>query len=358
MMVRGVIVDDLHETIKALPKIELHRHLEGAIRLETLAEIAVECKLDLPGHDLELLRPMVQVAPDDPRNSEVFLAKFQVLRKFFRSREIIQRVAYEAVADAAADNVIYMELRFTPLALAKRKGYALADATDWVIDATRRAQKEFDIQVRLILSMNRNESVEIGQQVIDIAIDRMDKDVVGVDLAGDEVNFSARPFGNVFLQAKEAGLGITIHAGEWAGPENVRDAIERTAADRIGHGVRIIQDSGVIRLALEHNTVFEVCPTSNVQTGVAREYEQHPLRDLYQLGLRTTINTDDPSISGITLGNEMVVAVEHLGLSLDDVKRHIIVSAESAFLPAAEREKLVANFTRLLYPESEPAKLD
>jgi adenosine deaminase len=351
-------VDNLHETIKALPKIELHRHLEGALRLETLAEIATTCHLDLPGHDIEQLRPMVQAMPDDPRNSTVFLSKFRVLRKFFRSQEIIQRVAYEAVADAAADNIIYMELRFTPLALAKRKDYALADVTDWVIEATRRAQKDFDIQVRLILSMNRNEPVEIGQQVVDIAIDRMDKDVVGVDLAGDEVNYSARPFSKIFSQAKDAELGITIHAGEWAGPENVRDAIEHMGAERIGHGVRVIQDSEVLRLALEHGTVFEVCPTSNVQTGVAREYAQHPLRDLYQLGLHTTINTDDPSISGITLGHEMRVAIEHLGMTLDDVKRHILTSAESAFLPPAEREKLVANFTRLLYPESEPAKLD
>lgn len=349
---------DLHEVIKALPKIELHRHLEGALRLETLAKIAIECNLDLPGHDIELLRPLVQVTPDDPRTSTVFLSKFRVLRQFFRSRGIIERVAYEAVADAARDNVVYMELRFTPLALAKGKGYELADATNWVIDATQRAQEDFDIQVRLILSMNRNESVEIGQQVIDIAIDCMDRGVVGVDLAGDEVNYSARPFGKVFFQAKEAGLGVTIHAGEWAGPENVRVAIEHTGADRIGHGVRVIQDSGVVRLALEHGAVFEVCPTSNVQTGVAREYPQHPLRDLYQLGLRTTINTDDPGISAIALSDEMIVAVEHLGMTLEDVKHHIMVAAESAFLPISEREELIANFTRLLYPESEPAKLD
>ena len=346
-------MDDLREIIRALPKIELHRHLEGAIRLETLAEIARTDHLDLPGHDIKQLRPMVQVAPDDPRNAAVFLAKFRVLREFFRSQSIIARVAYEAVADAAADHVAYMELRFTPLALAKGQGYALADVTDWVIDATRRAQQDFDIQVRLILSMNRNESVKIGQEVVNIAIDRMDKGVVGIDLAGDEVNYSARPFSKIFSQAKEAGLGVTIHAGEWAGPENVRDAIEHTRADRIGHGVRIIQDSGVVQLALERGAVFEVCPTSNVQTGVAHEYQHHPLRDLYQLGLRTTINTDDPGISGIALSGEMIIAAEHLGMTLDDIKRHIMVAAEAVFLPDSGREELIARFTRLLYPESE-----
>lgn len=351
-------MDNLRTAIKALPKVELHRHLEGALRLETLAEIALDHNLGLPGDDVELLRPMVQITPGDRPHSAVFLSKFSTLRQFYRSPEIIRRLAHEAIADAAADNIVYMELRFTPLALANEEGFGLEDVTDWVIDATQRAQQDFDIQVRLILSMNRNESVKIGERVVDIAISCMSRGVVGVDLAGDEVNYAARPFGRAFYRAREAGLGVTIHAGEWAGPENVRDAIEHASAERLGHGVRIIEDPGAVQLALERGTVLEVCVTSNVQSGVVREYSQHPLRDLYQLGLRTTINTDDPGVSAITLTDEMVIAVERLGMSLDDVKQQTLTAARAAFLPPLERDELVSKLTRQLYPESEPAKLD
>jgi adenosine deaminase len=346
--------DQLCTTLKTLPKIDLHRHLEGSLRLETLAELAREYDdIDLPGHDLETLRSLVQVTGDDPDHLS-FLAKFKVLRRFFRSPEIIERMTYEAIADAAADNIVYLELRFNPVALANAMEYPLADVSDRVVAATERARRDFPIDVRLIVTLNRAEGPKVARKSLQVAVERMQQGIVGLDLAGDEVGYPAKPFLPVFREARRAGLHLTVHAGEWAGPENVREAIEVFDAERIGHGVRTVQDSSVVRLALERDTAFEVCVTSNMQTGVVRSLSQHPLRDLYHLGLKTTINTDDPSISDITLTGEMVVVAQHLEMSVDDIKRNILNAAQAAFLPDGARHALVKRLTDALYAPSQP----
>jgi adenosine deaminase len=345
--------DQLYATLKALPKIDLHRHLEGSLRLETLAELAHEYDIDLPGHDLETLRSLVQVTDDDPDHLS-FLAKFKVLRRFFRSPEAIERMTYEAIADAAADNIVYLELRFNPVALANAMEYPLADVSDRVVAATERARHDFPIDVRLIVTLNRAEGPEVARKSLQVAVERMQQGIVGLDLAGDEVGYPAKPFLPVFREARRAGLNLTVHAGEWAGPENVREAIEVFDAERIGHGVRTVQDSSVVRLALERDIAFEVCVTSNMQTGVVRSLSQHPLRDLYHLGLKTTINTDDPSISDITLTDEMVVVAQRLEMSLDDIKRNILNAAQAAFLPDGARCALVKRLTDALYAPSQP----
>ncbi|MBI3359673.1 MAG: adenosine deaminase [Chloroflexi bacterium] len=337
----------LRETLQALPKIDLHRHLEGSLRLETLVEIAHEHGLDLPASDIEALRPLVQVTEND-RDFRDFLAKFDVLRRFYQTPEGVSRLAYEVVADAAADNIKYLELRFTPMALAKAQNFALEDVADWVIEAVNRAQADFGIQVRLIASFNRHEPVDVGRRVTQIAVDRIGKGITGLDLAGDEVNFGSGPFAPLFVEAHAAGLGITVHAGEWTGPDTVREAIEQMSAMRIGHGVRVVEDSSVVQLALERKATFEVCVTSNVQSGVVARLEDHPLHDLYSLNLRTTINTDDPSVCDVTLTHEYMVAVERLGFEIDDVKRTIITAAESAFVPPGEKADLVARFRKML----------
>ena len=345
--------DALYSQLKALPKIDLHRHLEGSLRLETLSEIAREHKIDLPGYEIDTLRPLVQIVDGDPQDSNRFLKKFGVLRLFYRSAECIDRVTCEAIADAAADNVEYLELRFTPKALAATMDFPLEEVTGWVVAATERAAQKHGIQVSLIVSMNRHEPIELGERVAQIAVDYMDRGVVGLDLAGDEVSYPVKPFAPIFKQAKQAGLQITIHAGEWAGAESVRDAIELAGAERLGHGVRTIQDESVVRLARDRGVALEVCVTSNLQSGAVMDIAQHPLRELYQRSLLTTINTDDPSISDVTLTDEMVAVVENLGLSLEDIKTHVLNAAQTAFLPDGERAQLVAGFRQVLFGQDE-----
>nr|MBN1228309.1 adenosine deaminase [Anaerolineae bacterium] len=333
-------VDPLYAYLKPLPKIELHRHLEGSLRLGTMADIAREYHLDLPGYEVEQFRNLVQMMPDDPPTADMFISKFGTLRKFYRSPEIIQRVAYEAVIDAALDNVIYLELRFTPIALGRIKRYPLTDVTDWVISAVDQAKAEAGIDVGLIISMNRHESVELGDKFVDIAIDNQDRGIVGIDLAGAENHYPGKPFERVFRKAHEAGLNVTIHAGEWAGPESVLEAIHVLGAQRLGHGVRIIEAPDVMALVRDRGIALEVCPTSNLQSGVTPALEKHPLPYLYAEGLLTTLNTDDPGVSGIDLTDEYVVAMRHFDFSLQDIKQHVLNAAQVAFLAEAARQSL------------------
>src|SRR5450432_630245 len=246
--------------LTALPKIELHRHLEGSVRLQTLVDVAHQYKIELPANDLEGLRAYVQITPESPLDSVHFLSKFNLLRRFYYSQEVIERVAREAVEDAAADNVKYMELRFTPKALSKLMDFSFNDVVRWVCSAVEQAQHNADIKVRLIVSMNRHESAKEGERALKSALEFRSQGIVGLDLAGQESGFGAVPFYPLFDSAKQAGLGITVHAGEWAGPGNIRDAIIMMGAQRIGHGVRVVEDSVIAGLARERGITFEVCP--------------------------------------------------------------------------------------------------
>lgn len=337
---------ELWQTLWSWPKIELHRHLEGSLRLTTLIDVAHEFDITLPAYDPQNLRPHVQVSDEDESSSTAFLHKFEILRKFYCSMDVIRRVTREAVEDAALDNVKYMELRFTPHALARQNNFNYTDVIAAVCDEAQRAERDFGTRVRLIVSINRHESIEIAEQVIHAALeaDRQHCSLVGVDLAGQEVGHSARPFRSLFHRAKAAGLFVTVHAGEWDGPANVREAIEVLDADRIGHGVRSIEDSRVLQLVRERKATLEVCPTSNMQSGVVHELSQHPLIDLTYLGIPTTINTDDPSISNITLTDELMLAHVGLGLPLPAIKSNILNAAQDAFLPEEQREALVSEF--------------
>ena len=338
----------LWQEFKAMPKIELHRHLEGAVRLETLLEVAREYRIDLPAYSAEELRPYVQVMSHDIANNKNFLSKFRALRQFFVSEDVIRRVAREAVEDAALDNIRYMELRFTPFAEAKLMNFLLYDVIDWISDEVQKTSLAHNIRVNLIIAMNRHESVSMGEAMLDAALHFRHRGVVGLDLCGNEVSHDAGPFGYIFKKAQDHGLGITIHAGEWMGPENVLDAIYNHGATRIGHGVRIVEDSVAVQYAKEHGAIFEVCPTSNLQTGVVGNLEHHPLIDLYFLKAKTTINTDDPTISGVTLTDEYALAVQGMGLPRDFVYDSIFNAVHAAFLPQDEREALEDEFRSML----------
>ncbi len=340
--------------IAALPKIDLHRHLEGSLRLGTALEVARTYGLRLPIGTSQL-RPLVQVTRQDPLTFRNFLSKFETLRNFYQSPEVVQRVTYEAVSDAAGDNVKYLELRFTPMALAKARSYSLDDVTGWVLEAAGRAARENDITVRLIASMNRNEGLEIGAEVTRLAIQHYADGIVGLDLAGDEVNYPAEPFAELFQEARRVGLGITVHAGEWTGAPSVRHAIETMQAHRIGHGVRVLEDPEVAALARARGVYFEVCPTSNLQSGVVSRMEDHPLPQMIEAGLRVTLNTDDPGVSDITLTDELLVAVRQLGLSPEALRATLLNSARAAFLPRAERAALEATFRARLDAVLPPA---
>ena len=349
----------LKKFFRQLPKIELHRHLEGSLRLTTMLEIAQAFNLDLPHLDPPLFRQLVQVIPGETYDYRNFLSKFKTLRMFYRTPEIIQRITREAVEDAAQDNIRHLEIRFTPVALGVIRQIPPAEVIDLVIEAARLAGGKEKISWSLIVSMNRHESVELAEKVVRAALDRKDDGVAGLDLAGDEANFSARPFAPLLKDARKGGLPLTVHAGEWGGPENVVEAIETLEAERIGHGVRVMEDEAAVRLAIDNGTVFEVCPTSNYQTGVCNDLVHHPLKAMIEAGIRTTLNTDDPGVSAIKLTHEFVNAHQYMNISMDQLRAVTLQAAENAFLPPENRASLAAeisvDFDRLV---SEQALID
>ena len=327
------------EYYRSIPKVDLHRHLEGSLRFSTLRELARSQAMDLP--PTAELRSMVQIQAGEPPTFENFLSKFSTLRLFYRTPEIITRITREAIADAAADNVVYLELRFTPVALSKAQGFSLAQVMDWVIEGTRNTQDEYGITTRLIASINRHESLALAAQVSYLAIERLGEGIVGLDLAGNEADFPADPFLEIFRNAKRNGLRLTIHAGEWGSGENIIQAITQFEADRIGHGIRILESPLACELALQANTPLEVCITSNYQSGAISQPGSHPVSRMADLGLNVTINTDDPGISQITLGDEYRLACEGLAWRLPALEERVTAAARSAFMPEAEKDDLV-----------------
>jgi adenosine deaminase len=327
-----------------LPKIDLHRHLEGSLRLSTLAEIAQEHGVDLPASSLEELRPYVQVVDGDPYDFQAFLAKFTLLRRFYSSREAVLRIASEAVADAAKDNVHYLELRFNPVALANKQGFNFADVTDWVIEATTEAQVKYGIKVRLIIQIGRHEP-QYAQQLAEIAASRQNRGIVGIDLAGDEITYPAAKFIKVFQWAKAQGLHITVHAAEAGPAKNIIEAVKELGAERIGHGIQAQGNDDVIEFLRSQRITLEMCPTSNLQTGLVPRLSQHPLRAFHRsFHIPVTINTDDPSISNTTLTDEFLVARQGIDLSFSELREIILNAARAAFLPEAEKEQLLHQF--------------
>jgi adenosine deaminase len=339
---------DIAETVYDLPKIDLHRHLEGSLRLSTLAELVQKEGLDLP-RDEGSLRRLVQVCPDDPNTSDNFLSKFKILRNFYRSPEIIQRIVREAIIDASDDGVRYLELHFTPFALAQVRDFPLDEVVDWVIDSASETADQTGMNIGLIAGVNRHESFQLAEQVVELAADRVGRGIVGLGLSGNEVDFSAEPFVELFHAARDAGLKIEIHAGEWTGAKTVRYAIDQIGADRIGHGIRIMEDPEVVALARERRTVFEVCLSSNLQSGVVPCMEDHPLPAMIQAGLQVTLNTDDPGVSNICLSDEFKIALDLFGLSISTLNALTLVAAQAAFLEPGEKKKLELRFQEWIF---------
>jgi len=327
-----------------MPKIELHRHLEGSVRLQTLLDIAQQYEMEMPDYTADTLRPFVQMMPDEVRDSKHFLAKFMTLRQFYRSHDIVARIAREVVEDAARDNVQYLEMRFTPKALCNFVQSPYHEMVGLVCEVGNQAARDCGIQVRYIISMNRHESVELGENALKAALMHVDKGVVGLDLAGDEANFSALPFRDLFRRAKSEGLFITVHAGEWAGASSVWDAIGNMKADRVGHGIKVLDDPAMVNVIVEREIALEICPTSNYLSGIVNALTEHPMIELTRQHVLTTINTDDPSICDVTLSEEIARAIQYMSLSLDEVKGYTIRAARTAFLPRSEREALVRQF--------------
>lgn len=330
-------VDALRAWLQLWPKIELHRHLEGTVRFET-AWTWSRNHSELAKLERDQLRAAIEF--DGSYSFTEFLSKFKTLRKLYTSRDAIEQVAYEAVEDAANDNIRYLELRFSPEHFAEYNSFAMEDVAGWVIESANTAADDHDIIVRFLLTIGRDYTLEHATEILAIGLRQRDSGVVGFDLAGDELRHPHPPFEGLYARARQEGLGITIHAGEAGGPDRVGDAVMRFSAHRIGHGVHSLSDSELMKVLRERGIALEVCPTSNVQTGVVDSLDEHPLADLVAARVPLVLCTDDPRISGITLTDEWVNAVTEIGLSADTLADLLRNGIEYTFLPGDEKDRL------------------
>jgi adenosine deaminase len=321
-----------------LPLIDLHRHLEGSIRLETIINLGRQHNLQLPGWDVEAIRPFVQVTNPQP-GVMAFIAKFEWMVGVLVDYAACRRVAYENVLDAKDEGLDYVELRFSPWFMAEPHRLDPAKLVEAVIEGVDSARKETGLKVNLIGVISRTYGPKIASKEIESLLNFRDQ-FVALDLAGDEANFPGNLFIKQVNQARDAGWRVTVHAGESAGAESIWQAIQELGAERIGHAVNAGDNSALMEFMFERGIGIEANLTSNVQTSTVPDYAHHPLKQFLEIGLLGTINTDDPGISGINLRYEYDVAAPAAGLTKAEIQQAQRNALEVAFISTQEKSEL------------------
>ena len=321
-----------------LPLIDLHRHLDGSLRLETILDLGRKHNLRLPAWDLEGLRPYVQVTNPQP-GVMAFIAKFKWMTGVLVDYGAVRRVAYENVVDADLEGIDYLELRFSPWFMAEPHGLDPSGVVEAAIEGVDQGSQETGLKVNLIGILSRTYGPDIAWKELQGILRHRDR-LAALDLAGDEANFPGDLFVDHLRRAREAGLRITVHAGESAGPESIWQAIRDLGAERIGHAIHAVEDRDLLDYMAQQHIGIEANLTSNLQTSTVPDYAAHPLRQFLQLGLLATINTDDPGISGIDLPYEYEVAAPAAGLTQEQIRTAQLNALEVAFLTPAEKDAL------------------
>ena len=320
------------------PLIDLHRHLDGSVRLETILDLGRLHKIPLPGNSLDELRPHVVVTTPQPGLIE-FLAKFKWMTAVLADYDACRRVARENVEDAHREGIRYIELRFSPAFMADAHNLDPSRVTAAVIEGVREGEAATGVKANLIGILTRTYGPVRARRELRALLDHKNE-ITALDLAGDEGNWPAELFVEHFKQGRGAGWQVTVHAGEAAGAQSIVTAIEQLGATRIGHAVRAAEDAAVMDLLRERRIGIEANLTSNVQTSTVPDYASHPLKKFLESGLLATINTDDPGISGIDLAYELDVAAPAAGLDESQVIRALENAWEIAFLGPEEKARL------------------
>src|ERR1043165_1928624 len=288
------------ELLRKLPKAELHCHLDGSARAETVV---------------------------DARSLEDYLARFDVTLSVMQTADALDRIAYELSVDAAKDGVRYIEVRYSPVLNTKR-GLSLD-----------RAEREGGATARVIVCGLRHLEPELSLELARLAVAYRSRGVVAFDLAGGELGNPASRHAAAFAYAREHDLPCTCHAGEGADASSVREAVHVCGANRIGHATRLFEDESLTQYVNDRRIALEICLTSNVQTRAVDSYEQHPLRGYFARGMNVVLNTDNRLMSGTTLTDEYLHAARELDFTFDELAQIAINGFESAFLPWEARER-------------------
>ncbi|MFI5239550.1 MAG: adenosine deaminase, partial [Gemmatimonadales bacterium] len=293
-----------------MPKVELHCHLDGSLRPETMLDIAREHGITLPRLDPDELRSYM--CADNVSDLSDYLHRFDTTISILQTETALERVAYELVEDASRDGLRYIEVRNAPH-LNIRAGLTVDQVIAATVRGLARGEGEFGTVARFIVCSLRHWDPARSLEAAQAAVRHKDAGVVAFDLAGAEAEFSAADHAAAFAYAREHFLQVTCHAGEAAGPESIETALFDCNASRIGHGVRAEEDPALLNYIRDLGISLEMCPTSNEQTHAVRSYAQHPLKRYLDSGVRVTVNTDSRLISGVTLTDEYARAVNELG---------------------------------------------
>jgi adenosine deaminase len=320
-------------SVAALPKADIHLHLEGAIRPATAVDLARQNGVDFPFADAEALDAALHYD-----SFLRFLEMFQVVNSCLTKPADFERISRELVLDLAADNVRYAEVRYSPMH-PMRRGLAFDDVTAAVIEGLRQGSSDTGLKLALICGLTRQWDACL--ECAGLAAKWAGRGVDAIDLGGDEAGFPAEGFVEVYRLARDSGLGITAHAGEAAGPESVWAAVKLLGVKRIGHGIRAIEDADLVRFLRDEGTTLEVCPTSNVKTGVVASYAEHPLRRLHEAGVRVTLNSDDPAMFQSCIGCEYEVAERELGFSPAELRQLTRNAVEAGFCQPEVKKQLL-----------------
>ena len=331
------------EVFRALPKTDLHVHLDGSLRLETILDLARSEHITLPADTVEGLRDIIGCGRLCGSLVE-YLRGFEITLQVMQTEESLERIAFELAEDAHRENVRYMEVRYAPM-LHTRRGLKLTRVVEAVLQGLRRARETYGIKANVIVCGIRNISAESSYEMAELAVAYKGRGVVGFDLAGAEADFPAKHHRAAFQLVRDNNINCTIHAGEAYGPESIAQAIHVCGAHRIGHGCRLRENGDLLHYVNDHRIPLECCPSSNVQTGAVRDLRTHPLKLYFDLGLRVTINTDNRLITDTTVSQELYLVHKELGVPFSDIKSMIVAGFKSSFQPFHEKQHLLRRVT-------------
>ena len=334
------------EFFQKLPKTDLHVHLDGSMRVESILDLARADNVKLPATDAEGLRAELRFGSNYGSLVE-YLKTFDVTLSVLQTEESLFRAAYEIAEDAARENVRYMEVRYSPM-LHTRKGLRVTTVVEAVLDGLRAARERFGIESNVIVCGIRNISPESSLEMADLAVAYKNRGVVGFDLAGAEYDHPAKHHKAAFQLVRDNNINTTIHAGEAYGPESIAQAIHVCGAHRLGHAVRLRENGDLLHYVNDHRIPLECCPSSNVQTGAVRELSSHPIKLYYNLGLRVTVNTDNRLVTDTSVSKELWLCHEKMGFSVRDIKSMIIAGFKSAFIPFHVKQQTLRRINKEL----------
>lgn len=328
----------MSEILNRIPKIELHCHLDGSVRPETMYELMVKEGKELAVENLEEFKKLVMIEGQCNSLKE-YLERFTYPLAVMQKKENIERVSYELLEDLNKQNIKYVELRFAPF-LHMEEGLVFDEVVQSVLKAMDRAKNDFNILSNAILICMRHEPVENSRRLVEYGEKFLNKGVVAIDLAGNEHDFPPEIHEKAFKLAYEKGYNITIHGGETGIVENIPKSIEILHASRIGHGTAAIKDINVMKMLKDKNITLEMCPISNLHTKAVDTIEEYPIREYLDMGINVTINTDNTTVSNTSLAKEYKLLMDKLDFTIEEIIRLIYNSLEGSFTSEEEKEEL------------------